>query len=547
MRHSFYRGRYFFQMFQQHGYKTHEFRKWVSSNFNTKIITTEHLLLNLIILMVIYFFAERITFVASVIIMAVFTVFWFGSVHIYRPEKDKKPLVITNRVKRLLITFLILIAPIYYFIFSFSFSQELFYMNRAIRESAGNFITADPYFLTFLLALADILVLFLIFPAAWLMKPVENQIQEGFKKQAREKLASMPGLKVIAITGSYGKTSTKFVIDAFLKERYRVCTTPGSFNTPMGICKVINNDLETNHQVLILEMGARYSGNIKELCDIARPDISVITNVGISHLETFGSKEAVANEKATLARELKPGGKLILNGDDPVVLQMGKSRTDIKRIITGKNGSVRAENIETGPAGTSFTLKWLDEDGNEEGSEKITTSLLGIHNVQNILLGAATARELNLRLPTLQIAASQMKPVEHRLELKQRNGITVIDDAFNSNPKGAKNAIEVLASFSSGRKVLITPGMIELGDLEDEENYKFGEHIAGHEIDLAILVGPERTISIKEGIESARKSDKPEIRIADTLFEANEIMSDFVKQGDVVLYENDLPDTYNES
>jgi len=357
----------------------------------------------------------------------------------------------------------------------------------------------------------------------------------------------MPDLKVIAITGSYGKTSTKFIIDAFLKERYRVCTTPGSYNTPMGICKVINNDLETNHQVLILEMGARYTGNIKELCDIAKPDISVITNVGVSHLETFGSKEAVANEKATLARELKPGGKLILNGDDPVVLQMGESRSDINRIITGENGAIRAENVETGPSGTSFDLNWLDEDDKVTDSEKIATSLLGIHNVQNILLGAAVALELNLRLPTIRIAASQMKPVEHRLELKQRNGITVIDDAFNSNPQGAKNAVEILASFNTGRKILITPGMVELGELEEKENHKFGELIAIHEIDLAILVGHERTIPIKEGIESARKSDSPEVKIADTLFEANEMMSNYVRKGDVVLYENDLPDSYNES
>ena len=149
----------------------------------------------------------------------------------------------------------------------------------------------------------------------------------------------MPHLKVVAITGSYGKTSTKFVIDTFLKERLSVCVTPGSFNTPMGICKVINNDLNANHQVLILEMGARYEGNIKELCDIAQPDISVVTNVGIAHLETFGSKEAIAWEKATLARQLKPGGTLILNGDDPIVREMGRYRTDIRSILTGDDRS----------------------------------------------------------------------------------------------------------------------------------------------------------------------------------------------------------------
>ncbi len=546
LRHSFTRAIYFLQMFQQHGYKTHEFRRWAVSNFSDRVVTTEHILLNFIILCMIYFLSTTVTFTTGVIVMFSFTLVWFGDLSRYKTKQDKKPLVFTSRVQRLAVTFLILVAPLYYYLFSFSFSHQLLYITPNIQEPVGNYLTADPYFLTFMLVLVDIAIPFLLFPAAWLMKPVESTIQNGFKRQARKKLASMPNLKVIAITGSYGKTSTKFVINSFLKERMQVCVTPGSFNTPMGICKVINNDLNANHQVLILEMGARYEGNIKELCDIAQPDISVITNVGISHLETFGSKEAVAKEKSTLAYELKPGGSLILNGDDPVVSQMGSHRNDIKRVFIGEEGQITAKNISVDQNGTKFHMEWLNANGDVEQSEIIQTKLLGAHNVQNLLLGAAVARELGIRIQTISIAAAVLEPVEHRLELQQRGDITVINDAFNSNPVGAKNAVEILASFERGRRIIITPGMVELGDLEEQENFKFGEHIGNANLELVILVGKERTKPIYDGILSVKNGRETDVKVTDSLFEANEILKEFARPGDVVLYENDLPDSYNE-
>jgi len=546
LRHSFTRAIYFLQMFQQHGYKTHEFRRWAVSNFSERVVTSEHILMNVIILCMIYFLSTTVTFATGVIIMFSFTAVWFGDLSRYKTKQDKKPLVFTSRVNRLTITFIILIAPLYYFLFSFSFSDHLIYLNPNIYEPVGNFLTADPYFLTFTLVLVDILIPFLLFPAAWLMKPVESTIQNGFKRQARKKIASMPNLKVVAITGSYGKTSTKFVIDSFLKERMQVCVTPGSYNTPMGICKVINNDLKAHHQVLILEMGARYKGNIKELCELAKPDISVITNVGISHLETFGSKEAVAKEKSTLAYELKPGGSLILNGDDPVVTQMGSHRNDIKRIFIGESGQITARNVTVDQNGTKFQMEWLDDSGKVEQSETIQTQLLGAHNVQNLLLGAAVAREFGIRLRTVSIAASALEPVEHRLELKKRGDLTVINDAFNSNPVGAKNAVDILASFERGRRIIITPGMVELGDIEEQENFKFGEHIGNANLELVILVGKERTQPIYDGILSVKNGRETDVKVADSLFEANKLLKDFARPGDVVLYENDLPDSYNE-
>jgi UDP-N-acetylmuramoyl-tripeptide--D-alanyl-D-alanine ligase len=538
IRHSLYRFRYFLHMFQQTGYKTNEMRRWLSGQVFSKWITSEHLFYNIIIFAMAFYLAERITLTAGAIVMGTFTLFWFSGTSRYKEEKEKKPMVYTPRMKRLGITILAMAGAAWYILIDFSYNV------LPMRDFAGAFIKTDPYFISFGMVLIDMLVPTFLFIGAYLMKPVEAYIQNGFKKQARKKLASLPGLKVIAITGSYGKTSTKFIIDAFLKERINVCVTPGSYNTPMGICKVINNDLEAHHEVLILEMGARYEGNIKELCDIAKPDISVITNVGVSHLETFGSKEAIAREKSTLARELKTGGTLILNGDDPQVREMANLRNDVNIVMTGMDGEIQAYNVKTGQEGTSFLMKWEDRKTARSEEEPIKTKLLGSHNIQNLLLGAAVAREFGIRLKTVAMAASNMEPVEHRLELKQRDGLVVIDDAFNSNPVGAKNAVNVLENFNGGRKIIITPGMIELGELEKTENNRFGRHIGNAAIDLVILVGEEQTRPILEGIRSTDNGKGMEVKVVNTLFEANDYLKTFAAPGDVVLYENDLPDTY---
>jgi UDP-N-acetylmuramoyl-tripeptide--D-alanyl-D-alanine ligase len=538
MRHTLYRLRYFLHMFQQLGYKKPELRHWLSTNLFTKVLTAEHLLYNLVILIMLYFLAERVTLTSGAIIIGIFTIFWFTGTTRYRQEKEKKPLVYTPRMKRLGGFLLIILVFAWYILLDFGT------ITITMRDFAAPFLNTDPYLLSFGLVVIDMIVPAAVLLAALILQPVETSIQNRFKKQAQAKLATMPGLVVVAITGSYGKTSTKFAIDAFLKERLNVCVTPGSFNTPMGICKVINNNLEASHNVLILEMGARYEGNIKELCDIARPDVSVITNVGLSHLETFGSREAIAREKSTLARELKYQGTLVLNGDDPQVRAMAKLRHDASVIMTGMDGTVRAMNVETGPSGTTFQMQWLNEDGTLQEQERIQTRLLGSHNIQNLLLASAVAKHFNIRLQTIALAASNMQPVEHRLELTHRNGLVVIDDAFNSNPVGAKNAVDVLSSFTSGRKIVITPGMIELGDAEEEQNRRFGRHIGNSDIDLVILVGEDRTRPIYEGIRSAENQKGIEIKIARSLFEANDILAQYARKGDVVLYENDLPDSY---
>ena len=538
IRHSLYRLRYFLHMFQLVGYKTGEFRSFLADRFFSHVITAEHIFITILISVLVTFFAEDITLTAVAILISMFVLFWFTGISEYRSEREKKPLVFTARMKRVSGFILILLIAIWYSLL------EIGFISLLIRDFAAPFIKTDPYFMAFSLVFVDICVPFMVWLGGWVLKPVEWKIQNGFKKQAREKLASLPDLKIIAITGSYGKTSTKFAINAFLKERYSVCVTPGSFNTPMGICKVINNDLKASHRVLILEMGARYQGNIGELCDIAQPDLSVVTNVGLAHLETFGSQDVIAREKSTVVRRLKPGGTAILNSDDPRVKAMARLRDDARVVYAGEDGSVTAEDVTVDSGGTSFTMTWKNTDGSEEAITRVRTKLLGEHNIQNMLLAAAVAREFDIRIETAALAASKMEPVEHRLELKHRNGLTIIDDAFNSNPTGAKNALDVLGSFASGKKIVITPGMIELGEREDEMNEEFGRQIVNSKVDVAILVGDVQTAAIQRGIDSENVAKKTEVHVVKSLFAANDLLNELAAEGDVVLYENDLPDNY---
>jgi UDP-N-acetylmuramoyl-tripeptide--D-alanyl-D-alanine ligase len=532
-------------MFQQHGYKFNEYYHWVIRNFYNRVIVAEHFLIIIVIFSLLFLLSERLTITAATWILSLFTLFWFGSGSRYTSEKNKKPLVYTARMKRLAGTLAVIFLFFVFIVVDLSFTGRLLNTPVVIRDAGSALMIAEPYFLLFGLIVADMSVPFFLILAGFLMKPVENRIHNRFKKKARTKLLGFPDLKVIAITGSYGKTSTKYMTHSLLQERYQVCMTPGSYNTPMGICKVINNDLEARHQILLLEMGARYEGNISELCSIAKPDIAVITNVGKAHLETFGSPEAIASEKSTLAKELKPGGTLVLNGDDEIVVEMAALNPEAEIILAGiENGSVRASDIRYDKTGTHFIMKWY-RNNEVQDEQPISMRLLGVHNVQNFLLAAAVAHKFGIRPATIALAASRIEPVEHRLELKSRDGLTIIDDAFNSNPVGAKNAIDILTSFTSGRRIIITPGMIELGELQESENQEFGRYIAKADLDLVILVGREQTEPIQNGIHEIRPGAE-NVHVVSSLFEANDIIREYAREGDVILYENDLPDSFNE-
>lgn len=516
---------YFLHVFQLEGYKRNEYRAWVRERRGRLVFRTSHAIgLSLLAAGVLFFWLGAGRWLAGLLLFL-----WavaFASSRVYRREQQKKPLSYTPRLQRLLTTSAILsVLP--------------------VSIGTGLWISASaPAGVLFFLAgfwASDFYAPRIVSLAARLMQPVEARLQEGFKDEARRTLGSRRDLTVVGITGSYGKTSTKFVVAELLRQRYNVLATPSSFNTPMGICIVVNNQLQPEHQMLVLEMGMRYPGDIAELCELAQPDIAVVTSVGVAHLETMGSIDAIAHEKAEIIRHMKQGGTAVLNADDDRVAAMAELASGrVWRVsVEGNDADITAHDISYGPEGSSFSVR--DDEGEEAF---FTTPLLGKHNVLNVLLGVAVGRAMGLRLRQLAHAATRLEPVEHRLQLKQEGPITVIDDAFNSNPVGARNAVEILGRFDSGRRIVVTPGMVELGERQDEENEAFGVAMAG-QVDLAILVGPRQTAPIRRGLVS-QGFPEDHIQTVGSLFEARSFLKSYARPGDVVLYENDLPDQYDE-
>ncbi len=278
------RSRYFLHVFQLEGYKPNEYAAWLGKRTGSHILRRSHLVgLALIVLGWALVFAGWPRTGAG--IAAGLWSVAFASSRLYRSERPKKPLAWTARMKRLAwATGALAAIPVLI----------------AVGAGRGD---GPPGILTYLtgLLVADFFAPYVVYLAGLLSKPVEAQVQEGFKDQARRTLQARTDLTVVAITGSYGKTSTKFVIAELLGQRFNVLATPSSYNTPMGVCLVVNNKLRPSHQVLVVEMGMRYPGDIEELCEIARPDIAVVTSVGVAHLETMGSIEAIAAEKGSPA------------------------------------------------------------------------------------------------------------------------------------------------------------------------------------------------------------------------------------------------------
>ncbi len=350
-------------------------------------------------------------------------------------------------------------------------------------------------------------------------------------------------LTVIAITGSYGKTSTKYILKCILAHYYPTLMTPESYNTPMGICKVIRGQLTVGHKYFIVEMGARRRGDISELCRLVHPDIGIITSIGPQHLETFGSQDNVIRTKSELIPGLKANGLAVLNYDDQHCRKLA-AKIKIPHRGYGTNPdnkpALMAENIKSSNLGVSFTARTA------RGKQAdFSTCLLGRHNVYNVLAAATVALECGLELSQIAEALAEAEPVPHRLQLiKGSGGVTIIDDAYNSNPKGAQAALQVLADMPGGKKMLITPGMVELGVQEYEQNKQFGMAAAAA-CDIVILVGQKRTKPIAEGLKEAGFPDK-NLTVVASLNEATAHLHKIVRSDDVVLFENDLPDNYNE-
>ncbi len=372
-------------------------------------------------------------------------------------------------------------------------------------------------------------------------RPVERAVTRWYYNDARRILRSMPGLTIIGITGSFGKTSTKHFLHRILSEKYNVLMTPGNYNTTLGVVRTVREQLKPYHNVFIVEMGAKQRGDIREICELVHPSIGIVTSVGEMHLETFGSVENVARTKFELIESLPAGGLGVVNIDSEAAARYGcRTAADMLTYsVDNPEADYRAGDIGYSAGETTFSVTTPDErrDG-------FMTHILGSGNILNITAALAVADRLGIPVTKQRTAVAQIRQIEHRLSIRRSGGITILDDAYNSNPAGARMALDVLSRFAAeGRRIVVTPGFVEMGARQYDNNRELGRHIAMSGCDMAYIVNEVNRQAITEGL---RECSYPEerIHVVETFAEASSRLAATMRTGDVVLYENDLPDSF---
>ncbi len=456
-----------------------------------------------------------------------------------RQGEMKKSFAVTARMKRLLGGAWIASAIAWILAFALSFTR----------------LPLDASILRIIMTSAIGLTLYLSAPI-WLvagnmmLQPLEAALRRRYLRQAADTLGKIQP-KVIGITGSYGKTTTKSFLRDILSARFNAYATPKSYNTLMGISLAINRDLADDYRTeyFISEMGAYVEGEIDRICQLTPPDIAVVTEIGPQHLERFGSLENVRKAKYELIKNLPADGVAVFNWDNPYIREMAaegypSTILTVSRKLTLEAAQKRgvtwvASDVQETLEGLRFTASRVDAGENAQ----ITTPVVGEHNVTNLLLCIAIAHHEGIALRQIAMRIRSLQPAESRLVLQTTAaGITIINDAYSANPKGIVSALKILGMHEMGARLLITPGMIELGELQDDENRKLGLLAAQHATDI-ILIGKSQTQPIAEAIRSTA-FDRSRLRVVETLKESVEWYQHNLKAGDTVLFLNDLPDTY---
>ena len=522
--------RYNMHMFQLNGYINAEQRAWLRKNRHLQWILLFAMGLGLVRLLM----PASLYGVLDVILDVLIWLTLLVIIIVYRlmvEMHSKKPLKFTPRVKRMVGTIIFVCLVL---------AGAVALIDYA-RGSAADVIKN----MSGLLAFVTGAQLWFDMLANSINKPIERGINNGYINDAKRILKENPDLTIIGVTGSYGKTSVKFYLETLLRQKYRVLVTPESYNTPMGIVITIRKFLKPAHEIFVCEMGARYVGEIKELCDLVHPHHGIIASVGPQHLDTFGSLENIKKTKFELAEALPEGGMLFLNGDNEYINEMLSERKGSKPVYDSpvlyysqKSGSgYYASDVKVTDHGTEFTVNAPDG-----GTERFSMKLVGAHNVINVMGAIAVAHEMGISLAELRIPVRKIQSVPHRMEMKNHGDVTIIDDAFNSNPIGSKAAVETLA-LMDGMRILITPGMVELGEDEAEYNRKLGTYAADC-CDRIFLVGRKHTEPIKEGILSKGFPEK-HIEVFDNVQDAiSRAYAVKTEQHKYILLENDLPDNY---
>ncbi|MEM6811789.1 MAG: UDP-N-acetylmuramoyl-tripeptide--D-alanyl-D-alanine ligase [Pseudomonadota bacterium] len=500
----------FLHVFQQEEYNSKRFIPWLIENkaFDKRLSV-------IVIALIVLSFALPSGIIALTLSIGFLTIAYLEK----NPLKDaKKKLVLTNRAKRILGTSL------------------------AIMVFATVIILGLPGTHLLLWLIYIQLIPLSLVGATYLLKPVEDSVNNKFRQEAVDKLEELSPY-VIAITGSFGKTSVKHILGHILENSSPTLITPGSVNTEMGIVRIIREKLTKNHKYFIVEMGAYGLGSIARLCKLTPPHLSMVTAIGKAHFERFKDLEVTAQTKYEIAEAaIANNGKVIINTK---VLQRkyAKEFTEENNdhfIHCGEGGTIRAEHIIQKPEGLNFDLVINNETRN------VLIPIYGQHHVENTLLAVAAALELGMDIEDILVSLKTIPQITHRLEVKPQPNYTIIDDAFNSNPGGFEAALEVLDQITdkASKRILVTPGMVELGDDHDSEHLRLGK-IAAQKTDVTIAVCPERIESFIDGFEEAN-DNKSEILKMESFKEAQNWITQNAKKGDVILLENDLPDLYED-
>ncbi len=332
-------------------------------------------------------------------------------------------------------------------------------------------------------------------------------------------------IQVITITGSNGKTSTKDLVSSVLSERLQVCKTDGNFNNHIGLPLTILRTRKTD-QVGVWEIGMNHPGEVAPLAAIAAPDVAIITNIGVAHIEFMGSRENIAKEKGMLAEALKPGGYVILSAEDEFSESIA-SRTKADAIFTGiGKGDVFAKELVPHLGGVRFTLV---ADGKSVEAE---LPVPGVHMVRNALLAVAAGRIFGLSLEECAAGLRKIQLTKGRLEQKIIRGIHILDDTYNANPNSVAAALQTLSQMpAAGRRIAVLGRMGELGTMAEEGHRSVGTVAAQEGIDYLIGVGKEA----KWITDSAWRGGLEKVQNCDTVEECVKVLRDTAKVGDVVL------------
>ena len=511
------------QMLQLTGYKFKSYLKWFKE---TKCSYVSRL-----------FMLAFLSFLSMILTNVLLEDFFVGKMHIFSyisilgyllfsslfivnmfNSKQKTPLKYTKRMIRLVVVYTIIVG----------------FATFGIEYLGFRFF---PFISFGLISIVPLTLPLAVFLAFFITYPLERFISKSYIKKAKKKLEEMKSLKVIGITGSYGKTSVKNILSTILSVKFKICPTPASYNTPLGLAKTILSNLSNNDEIFIAEMGAKQIGDITELCEMVGPDIGVITGIGNQHYLTFGSVENIVKTKSELAEFVtNNNGKLFVNTDGDLAKEISKKFKDSIAVSLEKN-IFNVSKIETSKNGSSFEILYNGE------KKKCKTILLGKHNISNIILASSIAIELGLSLDEVIQGIEKLHSVSHRLEIiKSTSSYTIIDNSYNSSVQGSEASIEVLSKFE-GRKFVITPGLVELGKEQFNSNFEFGRTMA-KVCDYVIIDSTINFEAINAGLVS-EGFDKEHILRAGNLSQAVMVLNTLVQPEDVVLFENDLPDNYS--